>query len=329
MLNYLLRRTMYMIFTIWVVSMIAFAVIQLPPGDYVTTMVSQLLGSGAREIPPEFEAQLRAQYGLDQPMYIQYLKWMRNILTRGEFGYSFIYKRDASDLILERLPLTFVLSFSTFLFVWIVSLPIGIFSAVRKYSIGDYVATFVGFIGLATPDFLLALIFLFLSYKYFGQAMVGLFSQQFMDAPWSWARFVDMLKHLWIPVIIIGTAGTAGLIRTMRANLLDELNKPYVETARSKGVSETRLLLKYPVRHAMNPFVATIGWALPGLISGEALVSIVLNLPTSGPVLLNALITQDMYVAAGFILMLCTLTVIGTFVSDMLLAVLDPRIRLS
>lgn len=329
MLNYLLRRTMYMMFTIWVVSMIAFAVIQLPPGDYVTTMVSQLLGSGAREIPPEFEAQLRAQYGLDQPMYIQYLKWMRNILTRGEFGYSFIYKRDASDLILERLPLTFVLSFSTFLFVWIVSLPIGIFSAVRKYSIGDYVATFVGFIGLATPDFLLALIFLFLSYKYFGQAMVGLFSQQFMDAPWSWARFVDMLKHLWIPVIIIGTAGTAGLIRTMRANLLDELNKPYVETARSKGVSETRLLLKYPVRHAMNPFVATIGWALPGLISGEALVSIVLNLPTSGPVLLNALITQDMYVAAGFILMLCTLTVIGTFVSDMLLAVLDPRIRLS
>ncbi|MCB0128777.1 MAG: ABC transporter permease, partial [Caldilineaceae bacterium] len=219
-------------------------------------------------------------------------------------------------------------SLSTFLFVWIVSLPIGIFSAVRKYSIGDYIATFLGFIGLATPDFLLALIFLFLSYKYLGQAMIGLFSQQYMDAPWSLARFGDMLQHLWIPVIIIGTAGTAGLIRTMRANLLDELNKPYVETARSKGVSETRLLLKYPVRHAMNPFIATIGWVLPGLISGEALVSIVLNLPTSGPVLLNALITQDMYVAAGFILMLCTLTVIGTFISDLLLAWLDPRIRL-
>lgn len=328
MWKYIARRSIYMLFTIWVVSMIAFAVIQLPPGDYVTTMVSQMLGSGAKEIPPEFEAQLRAQYGLDQPMYVQYFKWMRNILLHGEFGYSFIYKRDAADLIVERLPLTLALSLSTFIFVWVVSLPIGIFSAVRKYSVGDYIATFLGFIGLATPDFLLALIFLFLSYKYLGQAMIGLFSQQYMDAPWSLARFGDMLQHLWIPVIIIGTAGTAGLIRTMRANLLDELNKPYVETARSKGVSETRLLLKYPVRHAMNPFIATIGWALPGLISGEALVSIVLNLPTSGPVLLNALITQDMYVAAGFILMLCTLTVIGTFISDILLAWLDPRIRL-
>jgi peptide/nickel transport system permease protein len=328
MWKYLIRRTSYMLLTIWVVSMISFAVIQLPPGDYVTSMVSQMLGQGAKDIPPEFEAQLRAQYGLNQPMYVQYFKWIRNIVLHGEFGYSFIYKRDAADLIVERLPLTFALSLSTFVFVWIVSLPIGIYSAVRKYSIGDYVATFLGFIGLATPDFLLALVFLFLSYKYLGQAMIGLFSQQYIDAPWSLAKFGDMLQHLWIPVIIIGTAGTAGLIRTMRANLLDELNKPYVETARSKGVSEARLLLKYPVRHAMNPFVATIGWALPGLISGEALVSIVLNLPTSGPVLLNALITQDMYVAAGFILMLCTLTVIGTFVSDLLLAWLDPRIRL-
>jgi len=325
---YIIRRIGYMIFTIFVVSLIAFAVIQLPPGDYVTTMVSQMLGSGAREVPPEFEAALREQYGLNQPMYVQYYKWMRNILVHGNFGYSFIYKRDTVDLIVERLPLTFVLSFSTFLFVWIVSLPIGVFSAVRKYSIGDYFVTFFGFIGLATPDFLLALIFLFFSYKYMGQAMIGLFSQEFMDAAWSWPRFVDMLKHLWIPVIIIGTSGTAGLIRTMRANLLDELNKPYVETARAKGVSEARLLMKYPVRHAMNPFIATIGWALPGLISGEALVSIVLNLPTSGPVLLNALITQDMYVAAGFILVLCTLTVIGTFVSDLLLVWLDPRIRL-
>ena len=329
MWKYIARRTFYMLFTIWVVSIISFGVIQLPPGDYVTTLVSQMLGAGAREIPPGLVQQLRAQYGLDQPMYVQYFKWMRNILLHGDFGYSFIYKRDAAELIWERLPLTFALSFSTFLFVWIVSLPIGIFSAVRKYSVGDYVFTFLGFIGLATPDFLLALIFLFLSYQFLDQSLVGLFSQQYVDAPWSWPKFLDMLKHLWIPVIIIGTSGTAGLIRTMRANLLDELKKPYVETARSKGVSETRLLIKYPVRHAMNPFVATIGWALPALISGEALVSIVLNLPTSGPMLLNSLIAQDMYVAAGFILMLCTLTVIGTFISDLLLAWLDPRIRLA
>ncbi len=328
MWKYIARRTVYMVFTIWVVSIISFAVIQLPPGDYVTTMVAQMIGQGAREVPPDLELRLREQYGLNQPMYVQYYKWIKNIVTRGEFGYSFTYKRDAAELIVERLPLTFVLSFSTFLFIWIVSLPVGIFSAVRKYSLGDYFFTFFGFIGLATPDFLLALVFLFLSYKYMGQALIGLFSQPFMDAPWSVARVYDMLQHLWIPVIIIGTSGTAGLIRTMRANLLDELNKPYVETARSKGVSEIKLLLKYPVRHAMNPFVATIGWALPGLISGEALVSIVLNLPTSGPVLLQALMVQDMYVAAGFILMLSTLTVIGTFVSDLLLVWLDPRIRL-
>ena len=261
-------------------------------------------------------------------MYVQYFKWIGRILTKGEFGYSFVYKRDAVVMITERLPMTFALSFSSFLLVWIIALPIGIYSAVRQYSLGDYIFSFIGFIGVAVPNFLLALILLFITYKYFDQAMIGLFSTEFASAPWSMAKLVDMLKHLWIPALILGLGGTAGLIRTMRANLLDELNKPYVETARSKGLSERRLLWKYPVRHAMNPFVSTIGWTLPGLISGDLIVSTVLNLPTSGPVLYNALRAQDMYVAAGFILMLTILTVIGTFVSDVLLAMLDPRIRL-
>jgi len=224
--------------------------------------------------------------------------------------------------------MTMALSLASFLLVWILALPIGIYSAVRQYSVGDYLFTFLGFIGLAVPSFLLALIFLFVSQKYFGQAMIGLFSQKFASAPWSWAKLVDLLKHIWIPVLLIALGGTAGLIRTMRANLLDELNKPYVETARAKGMSEMRLLLKYPVRHALNPFISTIGWTLPSLVAGEVIVAIVLNLPTSGPVYFRALQAQDQYVAAGFILLLSILTVIGTFVSDILLAVLDPRIRL-
>lgn len=330
MWKYLSRRFLSMLFTVWVISMLSFALIQLPPGDYVTDMVNRLVASsqGASTISSQYIEQLRESYGFNQPMYVQYLKWIGKILTKGEFGYSFVYKRDAVVMITERLPMSFALSFASMILVWAVALPIGIYSAVRQYSLGDYVFSFIGFIGLAVPNFLLALILLFITYKYFDQAMVGLFSQEFASAPWSMAKFADMLKHLWIPATIIGLGGTAGLIRTMRANLLDELNKPYVETARSKGLSERRLLWKYPVRHAMNPFISTIGWALPGLISGDLIVSIVLNLPTSGPVLFNALKAQDMYVAAGFILMLSTLTVIGTFVSDVLLALLDPRIRL-
>jgi len=317
-----------MLFTIWVISVISFVVIQLPPGDYVTTLASQMVSLGGRELTPEFTGQLRDLYGLNEPMYVQYYKWISNIVLRGQFGYSFIYKRDAAELITERMPMTFALSFSSFILIWVIALPIGIYSAVRKYSVGDYIFTFLGFIGLAVPSFLLALLLLFVSQKYFGQAMIGLFSQDYADAPWTWAKFVDMLKHLWIPALLIGLAGTAGLIRTMRANLLDELPKPYVATARAKGLSETRILLKYPVRHALNPFVSTIGWVLPSLVAGEVIVSIVLNLPTSGPVLYRALEAQDMYVAAGFILLLSTLTVIGTFISDILLAILDPRIRL-
>jgi peptide/nickel transport system permease protein len=326
--KYLIRRALYMILTVWVITMIAFAVIQLPPGDYVSQLVTEMMGQGMDRIDPEVIEQLREQYGLNDPLYVQYFKWMRNIIVEGDFGYSLALKRDARELILERLPMTFMVTLSTILFVWFVSLPIGVFSAVKKYSWGDYLATFIGFIGLATPNFLFALILMYLSYKYGGNAMIGLFSPEYVTAPWSWGKFVDMLQHLFIPMLIIGTSFTAGLIRTMRANLLDELNRPYVDAARAKGLSETRLLWKYPVRYALNPFIATIGWSLPGLVAGEVIVSIVLNLPTSGPVLFNALMEQDMYVAAGFILVLSSLTVIGTFISDVLLAILDPRIRL-
>lgn len=329
MWQYIARRALYMFFTVWVISLVSFIVIQLPPGDYVSDLVSEMLSQGADDIPPEVEAQLREQYGLNDPMYIQYYKWIRNIVTRGDFGYSFVYRRDASELIIERLPLTFAITFSSVLFIWAVALPIGIYSAVNKYSAGDYVFTFVGFIGLAIPNFLLALVLMYVTYRYGGHALIGLFSQEYQNAPWNFDKAVDLLKHLWIPVIIIGTSGTAGLIRTMRANLLDELNRPYVDTARAKGLSERRLLWKYPVRYALNPFVSTIGWVLPGLVAGEVIVAIVLNLPTSGPVLFQALLDQDMYVASGFILVLSCMTVIGTFISDLALAWLDPRIRIT
>jgi peptide/nickel transport system permease protein len=323
----MLRRFLYAIFTVWVISLLSFAVIQLPPGDYVTDLVKQLRAQ-AGDVSPEWEQRMREIYGFDDPFIVQYYKWIKNIILRGKFGYSFFYKRDAVEMITERLPMSFALSFSSMLFVWVVALPIGVYSAVHQYSIVDYIASFMGFVGMAVPNFLLALIVLFITYKYMGQAMIGLFSDEYVNAPWSWGKFVDLLKHVWVPMVIIGVSSTAGLIRTMRANLLDELNKPYVETARAKGLSESRLLIKYPLRHALNPFVSTIGWMLPGLVSGETIVSMVLNLPTSGPVLYNALVQQDQYVAAGFILMLSTLTVIGTFISDLLLAWVDPRIRL-
>lgn len=327
MWKYMLRRFTYALFTVWVISMIAFAVIQLPPGDYVTDMVNDLRAQ-AGDVSPEWEQRMREIYGMDDPFIVQYYKWMRNIILKGQFGYSFFYRRDAGEMIVERLPMSFALSFFSMVFVWVVALPIGIYSAVRKYSVVDYVASFIGFFGMAIPNFLFALIVLFLTYKYMGQAVIGLFSTEYADAPWTFAKFVDLLKHVWVPMVIIGIGSTAGLIRTMRANLLDELNKPYVETARAKGLSESRLLIKYPVRHALNPFVSTLGWMLPSLVSGETIVSMVLNLPTSGPVLYTSLVQQDQYVAAGFILMLSTLTVIGTFISDLLLAWVDPRIRL-
>lgn len=328
MKRFLLRRFIFMIITVWITSIVAFAVIQLPPGDYVSLMVSRMMQQGMDKIDPAIIEQLREQYGLNDPVYVQYFKWMRNIITKGDFGYSLTLRRDAKELILERLPMTFTITGASVLFIWAVSLPIGVFSAVHKYSLGDYLATFIGFVGIAIPNFLFALILMYLSYRYGGNALIGLFSPEYAGAPWSWDKVMDLIRHLWIPVIIIGMAGTAGLIRITRANLLDELNRPYVDTARAKGLSERQLLWKYPVRYALNPFVSGIGFELPKLVAGEVVVSIVLNLPTSGPILFNALVQQDMYVAAGFILMLSSLTVIGVFISDVLLMILDPRIRL-
>lgn len=326
MLQFLIRRILYMIPTMIAVSLVAFIIIQLPPGDYLTTYAASLAAQGDQVDEATIRA-LEERYGLGQPVYMQYLKWMQGILTEGDFGDSFGWNRPVSDLLWGRLGLTFVLSLTSLLFVWVVAFPIGIYSAVKQYSIGDYIATIIGFLGLATPNFLLALILMYISFKFFNQSVGGLFSPEFQEAPWNWDRVVDLLAHLWVPVIIIGTAGTASLIRIMRANLLDELRKPYVVTARAKGLSEWRLLFKYPVRIALNPFISTVGWVLPTLVSGAAIVSIVLSLPTTGPLLIRALLQQDMYLAASFIMMLSILTIIGTLVSDLLLAWLDPRIR--
>lgn len=327
MAAFLLRRIFYMIPTLIVTSLVAFLVIQAPPGDYLTTIVSTLASQG-EEVDPAALKALEIRYGLGQPVYVQYWKWISGIVLRGDFGHSFSWNKPVSSLIWQRLSLTMLLSISSLIFVWVVAFPIGIISAVRQYSAMDYVSTTIGFIGLATPNFLLALIMMYISFKYFGQSIGGLFSPEYVSAAWGWDKFVDLLSHLWIPVVIIGTAGTAQLIRIMRANLLDELRKPYVVTARAKGLPEWKLTLKYPVRIALNPFISTVGWVLPTLISGATITAIVLSLPTTGPLLLRALTSQDMYLAASFILMLSVLTVIGTIISDVLLALLDPRIRL-
>ncbi|MBE3144781.1 MAG: ABC transporter permease, partial [Planctomycetes bacterium] len=290
--------------------------------------VASLQAQGAK-VDPAVLVSLRHTYGLDQPVYVQYLKWIGGILLRGDFGASFTYRVPVSVLIWERIGLTILLSLATEILTWIIAFPIGIFSAVKKYSLGDYFFTFLGFIGVAVPDFLLALVLLVASYAFFGKSLSGLFSPQFEGALWSWAKFGDLMNHLWIPMIILGLGGTAYLIRIMRANLLDELQKPYVTTARAKGQDEIVLLMRYPVRAALNPFVSTLGWTLPQLVSGSTIIAVVLNLPMTGPMLLTALTSQDMYLAGSFIFLLSILTVIGTLVSDVLLAWLDPRIRLS
>ena len=326
MLGYVIRRLIYMIPTLFGMSVIAFLIIQLPPGDYLTSMIAMMTDAG-QNVDPAQVARLREIYGLDDPAWLQYWKWMSGILFRGDFGYSFEWNRPVADLIWERMGSTLAISIASLLFVWAVSLPIGIYSAVRRHSFGDYAFTFLGFIGLAVPNFILALTLMYLSYKVFGQSVGGLYSPQYVDAPWSWAKFLDLLSHLWIPVIVIGTNGTAALIRILRANLSDELNKPYVVTAKAKGLPEYKVVVKYPVRIALNPFVSAIGWLLPELISGVTITAIVLNLPTAGPLLLRALISQDMYLAGSFILLMGVLTLIGMLVSDILLALLDPRIR--
>ena len=325
LLGFIIRRLVWTIPFLFAVSLVAFALIQAPPGDYVTTFAATLAASGDM-VDQERLALLRERYGLDEPFIVQYWRWITGVL-QGDFGISFEWQQPVSQLIWERMALSVTLALSTLLFTWAVAFPIGVYSAVRKYSIGDYVATTFGFLGLATPNFLLALVLMYIGVVYFGADVSGLFSEQYQTAPWSWAKFVDLLQHLWIPVIILGTSQSASLIRIMRANLLDELNRPYVTTARAKGVPEFRLLVKYPVRLALNPFISMIGWAFPQLISGAVITAFVLSLPTAGPLMLQALLAQDMYLAGAFILLLCSLTVIGMLVSDILLALIDPRIR--
>jgi len=325
-LSYIIRRFLYMVIILIAVSVISFIIIQLPPGDYVTTYVAQLHESSGTAIDEAMIASLTKQYGLDLPMYQQYFNWVWKML-HGNFGMSFTHNKPVRELLAERLPLTIMLSLFTIIFVYIIAIPLGIYSAIHQYSIGDYSFTVAGFIGLATPNFLLALILMILFYKYFGLSIGGLFSVQYLDAPWSVAKFVDMLKHFPVPIVVIGTAGTASLIRVMRSCLLDELRKQYVITARAKGVGERTLLFKYPVRVAVNPVISTIGWMLPSIFSGETITAIVLGLPTVGPLIFNSLMNQDMYLAGSAVMIICFLTVIGTFISDILLIWVDPRIR--
>jgi len=326
MLAYIGRRALLAVFTVWAISMLAFAIIQLPPGDYVTSYIAQMAAMGS--VVSDEEAQnLRIQYGLGQPIYVQYLKWMK-LVVQGNFGMSMEWRRPVTEVIGDRLWLTVVVSVAALLLTWVLALPIGIYSAVRQYSVSDYVATFIGFIGLAVPNFLLALVILYFGFILFNANIGGLFTPELQDAPWSMAKVWDLLKHLPVPALILGLAGTAQQIRIMRANLLDELRKPYVVTARSKGLPESTVILKYPVRVALNPFASTIGYTLPYIVSGSIIVSIVLGLPTVGPLLLKALIAQDMFLAGTIVLLLGVMTVIGTLISDILLVWIDPRIRI-
>jgi len=324
---YIIRRFLYMVLLLWFTTMVSYAIIALPPGDYLTSYVAQLRSQG-EDINDEQIAGLRRAYGLGEPKYVQYLLWMRQMVVERDFGRSFAYRQPVSQLLRERLPATLLVSIGSTLVVYLLAIPIGIYSAVRQYSPGDYVATIIGFVGLAVPNFLLALVLTLFFYKTFGVSVGGLTSPEYEMAPWSVAKVLDLLVHLPLPWLVIGAAGAASVIRVMRATLLDELNRPYVETARAKGVSEWRLLLRYPVRVALNPIASTVGWVLPSMFSGAVITAIVLGLPTVGPMLLQSLLNQDMFLAAGIVLILTALTIIGTFISDLLLMWLDPRIRL-
>jgi peptide/nickel transport system permease protein len=326
MLNYIIRRLLAGLVTIWAASVISFIVIQLPPGDYVTTYVAALQSTGTMVNSEQADA-IREQYGLNRPMYVQYFKWMR-LMLQGNFGMAMEYNQPVSVVIGDRMTMTIVVSLGAVLLIWALALPIGIYSAVRQYSIGDYFFTFLSFIGIAVPNFMLALILLYVGFKYFDvQNIGGLFSSDMALAPWGWPKIWDLIKHLPLPAVIIGLAGMAEVMRIMRANLLDELRKPYVVTARAKGLSETRVIMKYPVRAALNPFVSTIGYIFPFLVSGSIIVSLVLSLPTVGPLLYKALLAQDLFLAGTILLLLAILTVVGTFISDLLLMWVDPRIR--
>ena len=322
---YVIRRVLYAVVTMLVVSVVAYIIIQLPPGDYLTSYIMRLEMQGGEVTDAEVET-LKREYGFDLPPHLRYFKWMANLL-RGDLGRSFFYNRPVLELLAERLPLSLLVSLLALLFTYLVSIPVGIYSATHQYSLWDYTLSLVGFVGLATPNFILALLLMFFFFKTFGLSIGGLFSPEYLLESWSWGKFVDMVKHLPVPVIVIGTAGTAGLIRVMRGLMLDEMTKQYVVTARAKGVGERRLLFKYPVRVSLNPIVSTIGWTLPAIVSGQTITAIVLSLPTVGPLLLEALVNEDIILAGSVVMILSFLTVLGTLLSDLLLVMLDPRIR--
>ena len=326
MLAYLLRRLGLAAITIMAITVVTFIILQLPPGDFVDAYAAQASATGSALSAEEAQA-LRVTYGLDQPYYIQYVKWL-GLIASGDFGRSFEYGRPVTEVIGDRLWLTVLLSIGAIIVTWGLALPIGIYSAVRQYSAGDYIFTFIGFVGLAVPNFLLALIIMYFGLRWFNLSVGGLFSSDQQLAPWSWTKVWDLTAHLPLPVLILALAGTAQLVRIMRANLLDELRRPYVMTARARGLPERKVIMRYPVRAAMNPFASTIGYLLPYTVSGSVIISVVLSLPTVGPLLLRSLISQDMLLASTIILMLGVMTVIGTLLSDLLLMWIDPRIRL-
>ena len=328
MLRFVAQRLLGMAVTLWLVSIVAFVVIQLPPGDYAEAYLTEKQQSGA-VVSQEELVQMRRFLGIDRPWHEQYVVWVSDIVLHGNFGHSFEWKRPVTDVIAERLPFTLALAFATLAFMYMVALPIGIYSAVRQYSIADHAFSLFGYIGLATPNFLLALVLMYLGQQWFGQSVGGLLSPQYEEAPWGWAKLGDFLNHLWVPVVVLGTSGTAFLVRSMRALMLDELGKMYVVAARAAGLSPLRLLLKYPVRMALNPIVATLGWRLTFVISGAPIVGVVMSLPDTGPLFLHSLLNQDMPLAGAMVFIYCALTIIGTFVSDVLLVMLDPRIRMS
>jgi len=327
MLRYIVRRILIMIPTLILISMVSFAILQLPPGDYLTSYAAQLRQMG-EQVDEEALQSLRERYGMGQPVYVQYAKWVHGIITRGDWGQSMEWQRPVSELIWEKLGLTIALAVFSMLISWLIAIPMGVYSATHQYSLPDYLMSTFSFLGVGVPAFLWALIIMYFAQTQLGLNVGGLFSEKYLNAPWTWAKVWDMFKHLWIPGLIVAIENTAGELRTTRANLLDEVNKPYVELARAKGLSESRLIWKYPVRVALNPFFSTVGWSLANRISSITLMSIVLSLQTTGPMQLRALTSQDMYLAGAVLLLLSALTVIGTLVSDILLAWVDPRIRL-
>jgi peptide/nickel transport system permease protein len=327
MLSYIIRRILFMIPTLFLISVVSFIALQLPPGDYLTDYAAQLSAMG-ESADQEAINSLRERYGLGQPVYVQYGKWVYGIVTRGDWGQSMEWQKPVSQLIWERMGLTVALAVFSLLISWLIAIPVGVYTATHQYSILDYAMTTFSFLGVGVPAFLWALIIMYFAQAVLGLNVGGLFSEKFLTAPWSWAKFVDMLQHLWIPALIIALVHTAGELRTTRANLLDELNKPYVELARAKGLTEGRLIWKYPVRVALNPFFSTVGWSLAARISDITLMSVVLSLETTGPLQLRALVSQDMYLAGSILVLLSVLVVVGTLVSDILLAWADPRIRL-